>query len=247
MINFVFRALSALFLLLAAMTPAAAGPPYITDDPEPTDFHHWEIYAFDNGTATRDGVGGETGLDFNYGAAPDLQLTAVIPIGYAKDALGDGTANLGNIELAAKYRIIHQEDFGLDVAIFPRVFLPSGSARVGERHVSLLLPLWIGKDFGGWSAFGGGGCEINRGADSQDFCLVGAVVTHRLAPDFALGAEIYHQSADTRGGKATTSVGIGAQYDLSERYHLLGYAGTGIQNADSTNRFTWYGALLIAI
>ena len=64
-------------VLLAA--PAFAGPPFVTDDPQPTDFGHYEIYAFTAGTATRGDIGGTAGIDFNYGAAPDLQLTAVIP------------------------------------------------------------------------------------------------------------------------------------------------------------------------
>ena len=38
------RAVAILFALLLA-TPAWAGPPFLTDDPEPTDLHHWEIYA----------------------------------------------------------------------------------------------------------------------------------------------------------------------------------------------------------
>ncbi|HEV2472203.1 MAG TPA: hypothetical protein VGS41_06025, partial [Chthonomonadales bacterium] len=35
-------------LTLLAAAPAAAaaspGPPYVTDDPEPVDLHHWEVY-----------------------------------------------------------------------------------------------------------------------------------------------------------------------------------------------------------
>ena len=56
-----------------------AGPPYLTDDPEPTDYQHFEIYTFTEGTATRDGTSGEGGIDFNYGGAPNLQLTATVP------------------------------------------------------------------------------------------------------------------------------------------------------------------------
>lgn len=67
------------FLLLVTM-PAYAGPPYLTDDPEPTDVHHYEIYAFGSGTSERDGMDGEAGIDFNYGGAKNLQLTAILPI-----------------------------------------------------------------------------------------------------------------------------------------------------------------------
>jgi hypothetical protein len=231
-------------LLLGIVTPAMAGPPYLTDDPEPTDYRHFEIYAFTDGMATRDGTSGEGGIDFNYGAAPNLQLTATLPAGYSFPAAGPAALSLDNIELAAKYRFLTQDNFGLDVAVFPRVFLPSASPSVGEQHASFLLPLWIEKDWGQWSAFGGGGCEINRGGDSQDFCLMGLVVTRQIVSNLQVGLEIFHQTPDTIGGAATTSVGAGVRYDLNEHYHLLGYLGRGIQNADETDRLNWYTSLL---
>ena len=73
--------------------PAVAGPPFVSDDPEPTPYQHFEIYTFNNGTNARDGTGGEAGIDFNYGATPDLQLTATLPAGYDR-SLGGGT-NIG--------------------------------------------------------------------------------------------------------------------------------------------------------
>jgi hypothetical protein len=231
-------------LLAFTATPSLAGPPYVTDDPEPTDLGHFEIYAFAGGTATRDGSSGAGGIDFNYGAVPDLQLTAVLPLAWDEPNAGPSAVNLGNIELAAKYKFLHQDDVGVDVAFFPRVFLPAGSGDVDERHVSLLLPLWVGRSWDQWSTFGGGGCVLNRGGDSQDFCQVGWVITNQVSPKLQLGAEIYHQSADTRGGRASTGLGVGAIYDLSEHYHLLASAGPGLQNADETGRYLWYAALL---
>jgi hypothetical protein len=152
--------------LAAISFPAKAGPPYLSDDPEPTDYRHFEIYSFSNGVATQEGTNGEAGIDFNYGAAPNLQLSATLPVAYDFAVSGPALGGIGNIELAAKYRFLTQESFGLDVAIFPRVFLPSVSSNVGEQHPSFLLPFWLEKDWGQWSAFGGGGCEINRGGDS---------------------------------------------------------------------------------
>jgi Putative MetA-pathway of phenol degradation len=231
-------------LLLEIMSPAMAGPPYLSDDPEPTDYKHFEIYAFSNGTAMRDGINGEAGIDFNYGAAPNLQLTAVLPAGYSFPATGPSVSSLGNIELAAKYRFLTQESAGLDVAFFPRVLLPSASSVIGERHTSLFLPIWLQKDWGQWSAFGGGGCEINRGGDSQNFCQMGMVITRQITPKLQLGMEVFHQTPDTLGGEATTSIGIGVRYDLDEHLHLLGYLNRGIQNADETDRYNWYASML---
>jgi hypothetical protein len=73
-------------LVLLAPSPALAGPPYVTDDPEPVPLGHWEVYL-----ATQDGgvPGGETGgtaphLEVNYGAAPDLQLHAIVPLAWSR-------------------------------------------------------------------------------------------------------------------------------------------------------------------
>src|SRR5882757_9960335 len=186
-------------LLTLFAEPAVAGPPFVSDDPEPTDTGHFEIYTFDNGTNTRAGTAGEAGIDFNYGAARDLQLTTTLPAGY-NDTVGGGTrVGLGNVELAAKYRFLHQDGFGVDVSVFPRVFLPSGSGTIGDNHASLLLPIWVQKDFGKqWSAFGGGGCTFNE-VRAADFCQAGAVVTYQVLPKLQIGGELFHQTADSQG------------------------------------------------
>jgi hypothetical protein len=227
--------------IIALMRPALAGPPYVADDPEPTDYRHFEIYTFNSGTATRGDVGGATGIDFNYGAAPDLQLTATLPAGFDRAA---GSAGLSNIELAAKYRFLHQDSFGLDVSFFPRIFLPSPTKDVGNGAASLLLPVWVQKDWsGGWSAFGGGGCAVSA-RSAQDYCLTGGVVTYQLLPKLQLGVELFHQTADRNGTPATTSVGLGARYDINDTYHLLGYVRRGIENADETDQYSWYASVL---
>ena len=92
-------------------------------------------------------------------------------------------------------------DLSLDatvVLLTPVVF--ATATRLGARpkpHVyacahlsntaSLLLPVWVQKDWsGGWSAFGGGGCVVS-GRTAQDFCLTGGVVTYQLLPKLQLG------------------------------------------------------------
>ncbi len=235
------------FITIAALglvCPAIAGPPYVSDDPEPTDYKHFEIYTFNNGTAARGDIGGASGLDFNYGAAPDLQLTATIPAGFDRSAVTATSIGLSNIELAAKYRFLHQDLFGLDVSVFPRVFLPSPSRNIGDDTASLLLPVWVQKDWkGGWSAFGGGGCVVSE-RSSRNFCLTGGVVTYQLLPRLQMGVELFHRTADASGTPASSSIGLGARYDINDAYHLLGYVRRGIQNADETDQFSWYASIL---
>lgn len=224
--------------------PAMAGPPYQSDDPEPTDYHHSEIYTFNKGARSRGDLAGASGIDFNYGAASDLQLTATLPAGFDFSSNGMTAFGLSNIELAAKYRFLHQDSFGLDVAVFPRVFLPSGSRSVGDRQASVLLPIWVQRDWGKWSAFGGGGCQISGAGRSHDFCLYGGTVTRQIAPTLQLGVELFHQTADGIGNPATTSLGIGAKYDLNDNIHLLGYAAKNLQSVRTTNQYSWYAAVL---
>ena len=65
----------------AATTPAAAGPPFITDDPEPVDLGHWEVYGFSAATH----VGGDTsGTLGGVGRSQDLRFAAA---GFTNTAL----------------------------------------------------------------------------------------------------------------------------------------------------------------
>ena len=90
-------------ILLAIAGSAWAGPPYQTDDPEPTDLGHWEIYNF----ATLDGRGidydGTAGLDLNYGAANGVQLTATLPLAFSHSPDRGRRSGTGDVELAGKY------------------------------------------------------------------------------------------------------------------------------------------------
>jgi hypothetical protein len=45
-------------VLVVLARPAVAGPPFVSDDPEPTPYHQFEIYTFNSGTNMRDGTGG---------------------------------------------------------------------------------------------------------------------------------------------------------------------------------------------
>jgi hypothetical protein len=234
-----------LLATLAFGATALAGPPFATDDAEPTGPGHYEIYFFAQGAHAAAGHDGAAGVDFNYGAAPDLQLTAVLP--WVWDAAHGESAEggWGNVELAAKYRVAHQEQDGVDAAFFPRVFLPAGDGRVAETHASLLLPLWVQRRWNDtWTTFGGGGCEIHRGGDSRDFCMAGIALTAQVGERLQLGAELYHQTSDTRGGRTSTDIGLGATWDINAHAHLMASAGPGLQNTRSEDRTVWYAALL---
>jgi len=242
------RSKLALLAVFALISPQCwAGPPYASDDPEPTDHGHYEIYFFAQGSGAAAGREGEAGVDFNYGAGENLQLTAVLPLAFDDPAHARSASGAGNVELAAKYRFLHKDDIGWDVAVFPRVFLPSASRGVGDPHLGVLLPLWLQRDFDGWTTFGGGGCELHRGGDARDFCLAGWAVTREVTQGLTLGAELLRQGADTRDGHASTRLGFGATYDLSAHWHLLAAAGPGLERPAETGRYAWYVSLQLTL
>jgi hypothetical protein len=213
-------------------TAAAAGPPYASDDPEPTDLGHWEIYAFAAGTGSRGVFEGATGLDLNYGPAPDIQLTATLPIAFAHD--GGTSAGIGDLEAGVKYRFFHRDAAGVAIAVFPRIILPTAGRRFGTGQVRLLLPVWAQKDFGRWSLFGGGGYTINPGAGNRDFWQSGVALTRTITERLSLGAEITHQDAEEAGGHATTALGVGGIYRLGGPFSLLFSGGPAFEHRGAT-------------
>jgi hypothetical protein len=64
--------LALIVLWWLALTAANAGPPYRTDDPEPTPLGHYEFYTFSTGTVVRDDTSGSLpALELNYGLIPN--------------------------------------------------------------------------------------------------------------------------------------------------------------------------------
>ncbi len=227
----------------AAMGAAVAGPPYVTDDPVPTDRGNWEIYHFAAGTKA-DGVrSGEAGIDLNYGAAEDLQLTLVLPLAYQQDPRT--RVGMGTVELAGKYRFLHAREGGAapDVAFFPRLFVASAADGLGPRRTQLLLPVWVGRDLGAWSLFGGGGYEFNPGDGTRDYWTGGIALTRVLTPAMTLGAEFYGRSADAVGGRSLVAANLGLTLALAPHWSLLASLGPGLQHARSEGQYGFYLAL----
>ena len=183
-------------------------------------------------------------VHINYGGAANLQLTTVLPAAFSGPNIGQRVTGFGDVELAAKYKFLRQDEFGLDVAIFPRAFLPPHSdPALGSKHAALFIPLFAQKGWENWSIFGGGGCTINRGGRSRDFCQMSLVTAYRIVPELQLGVEVRHQTPDQEGAMPSTGLGFGAIYDLGARYHLMAWVGHEIQNANSTDQVSWYAAL----
>ena len=231
----------AALILAGAPAPLWAGPPYLTDDPAPTETGTWEIYGFTAGEGRGSNLDDETGLDLNYGPWKGVQLTATLPLGLSHDRLEGWRIGTGDLELAVKYRFFYDEKHGLSAAVFPRVFLPTSTIASGER-TQLLLPIWLGKDFaGGTSLFGGGAYQINPGRGNRNFWQAAVALTHDVSKTLNVGAEVTRQGPDAVGGTPQTHAGVGAIVQLSKHEALL-FSG-GPTWADGGTGYHFYGAL----
>jgi hypothetical protein len=127
-IRFPFAVVAVTTALFSA--PAQAGPPYTTDDPEPVEYQHWEVYLATQHEVTRDGATGTAPhVEVNYGAVPNLQLHVIAPLAYAHANGGDTTYGAGDIELGAKFRFIQEGEAVPMVGTFPLLELPVEAQR----------------------------------------------------------------------------------------------------------------------
>lgn len=226
--------LTAAAIALAALpaSPARAGPPFVTDDPEPTDLKHWEIYNFVSGTREFGADALDGGVDLNYGGARDLQLTATLPLHVESGAPLDS----GSVELAVKYRFAHQapDRISADIALFPRVILPTAR---GARRAQVLLPIWLQRDFGKWSLFGGAGYTLNPGPDQRNYWQQGLVLTRQMRPGLQLGLEYYGQARTSVDDRPVHGANLAAIVHIHGPFSWLVSAGKGL-NRPQTIAYT---------
>ncbi len=126
-------ALSALlFVLLFFLFPALAGPPFLTDDPEPVEYEHWEIYVASISQEEHGGVSiTAPHIEINYGAVPNFQLHLIAPIEYVKTSGLPSHYGYGDTELGFKWRFYNDEETKFMVGTFPLLELPTGAESKG--------------------------------------------------------------------------------------------------------------------
>jgi hypothetical protein len=249
-------------VLLAILFPATvlAGPPFLTDDPEPVDYGHWEINNYTSSVFARGtSYTVAPGSDINYGVLPNVQAHVNVAFA-ASTTSGIGTSyGPADLELGVKYRFVETkpDDWWPQIAIYPFLDLPSGDASrgLGTGSVHAFLPVWVQKDFGEWTTYGGGGYWMNPGPGNRDYWFTGWTLLRQVTESLQFGGEIYHQTRSTLsapgssgfpiGTKDTTGVNLGGTYDFDTTYHLLFSAGTGLQNATRSNDFSYYIALRV--
>lgn len=232
--------------LLLASTSARAGPPFVTDDPGTLPDLHGEAYLFSSGTRSA----GETDLDaapgveVNFSFLPDTFAHVVVPLAYAHPSNGRAAYGLGDVELGFKWQFIHQSRVVPAVATFPFVELPTGDhdRDLGNGCAQVYLPLWLQKDFGPWTTYGGGGYWINPGAGNRNWWFAGWLVQRQLGSALYLGAELLYASPPTTADRWSLAFNAGGGVTIAGPYQILFSAGRNLIDP-SANQVSYYFAL----
>ena len=239
----------ALAVLVPGAAPRAlAGPPFFTDDPEPVEPGHGELYLATQDVWARDLWSGTLPhVEFNYGPIEDVQLHVIAPLTYDQpDDTHTMQYGYGDTELGVKWRPIHEDELFQgcpQIGVFPLVELPSGdrSRGLGNGAIQVFLPIWLQKSWGDeklpWTTYGGGGYWFSKGTGNQDYVFLGWELQKQITEKLTLGGELFTATPDTVAGKQRTGFNLGGIYDFTEHYHLLFSAGRDFQGP---NLLTFY-------
>jgi len=212
--------------LLLAIHLARAGPPFVTDDPEPPPPGGWEI----NVPFVLERASGSTEIDaplfdLNYGL-PDIQLKLEVPIKIVHED-SNGT---GDLLIGVKWRFFNSEKSQVQLGVYPQMLLPTGNhARgLGEGRTAFVLPLVAQKSWDKWTLYGNVGFWWKTAAEARNYVYAGAVLERDINERLTLGAELFGNSPKERGGRSDVAFNLGGSWKLSTHVNLLFAAGRDI-------------------
>lgn len=228
--------------LIFVANPAWCGPPFVTDDPEPVEYRHHEMYIASEQSNTQSGKIVTPLVEYNYGALPDLQLSITVPYVFYSPTGQMKQRGMGDLVLGTKYRFLQETDSQPMMAFYPVVVTPSGDANkgLGNGGTQIFLPVWIQKKWGDWQSYGGGGYWINRAPGSGNHWYFGLALQYNISERFTLGSEVFHQTDQLPVDNASTGFSLGGIYNLDRYNALLLSVGRGLSDISAQNMFSSY-------
>ena len=160
-------------------------------------------------------LGNSTMASFPTGNSISLRRRRSIALQVAPRSLATATPNSASNIVSSKRttRVYGRWSAFFRLSNFQREIRGSG---LGAGHVRVYLPVWLQKSFGDWTTYGGGGYWINHGGGTMDqnYWFFGWLLQKKVTDKLVIGGEIFHQTADTIGGK-TARGSISVPYTIS--------------------------------
>jgi len=237
------RLLAVVVFSLSFPAIAFAAPPYITDDPEPVEYQHWEVY-FGSLFIKQPDAWTSTAphLEVDYGPLQNVQLELIAPLTFYAPSQGSTSYGYGDTQLGIKYRFVQEGEWIPQVATYPQMLVPTGShaRNLGSGHLQTFIPIWLQKSMGNWIGYGGGGYWINPGAHNRDWWFSGLVIQRQVLPNLTPGMEIFHGTTQVVGGPSETGINLGLIWDLSDTQHIVLSAGPAIEGSNQLQGYFAY-------
>jgi hypothetical protein len=215
---------------LLVVNLAQAGPPFVTDDPEPPPPGSWEI----NVPFILERSPGMTEMnaplfDFNYGL-PDVQLKLEFPIEIVHEDAKGTAAGAGDLLLGVKWRFFNNEQAQFQLGTYPQLLLPTGNrARgLGEGRAAFVFPLLAQKNWNNWTLYGNVGFWWQTAAEERNYAYAGAVLEREINERLTLGVELFGNSPKERGSRSDVAFNVGGTWNLSKHVNLLFTGGRDI-------------------
>lgn len=239
------KKLALLFCFVALIAPlrAVAGPPFDTDDPDPTDYRNYEIYF--GATTHRDGPTSTSELPFlevNYGLMPNVQFS--VHVGDAEQTAADAAPAYGyeDSQMGLKVRFIQETARSPQVSFYPQITFPTGGPALGAGHGTLFLPVWAQKTVGKVTLFGGGGYDFDRDATGTGDWQAGVAATEPVGPDDTIGMEFTRTTP--HDAYQQSDVGFGYIHSIGSLHALLFSVGRSFGPQPHYRGYAAYGWFL---
>lgn len=208
----------------------AAGPPFVTDDPEPPPPGGWEI----NVPFILEHTPGTTEMDaplfdLNYGL-PEIQLKLEIPVKVVEENDTGTSAGAGDMLLGIKWRFWNNEHSQFQLGTYPQLLVPTGdhTRGLGQGQPAYLLPLLAQKSWDKWTLYANVGYWWQTGPEERNYLYAGAVLEREINERLTVGAELFGNSPKAQGGRSEIAFNLGGIWKLNGHVNLLFTGGRDI-------------------
>ena len=215
-------------MAVLAHSSARAGPPFVTNDPDPPEVGQWEINLPWTLKRSQDGsLSGEIiTFDPNYGYDRFTQLSIELPVPYSGSEEGGFSTGIGDALLEYKRR------FGTDpyagyFGINPQLTLPTGDKErgLGAGRGTVQIPLLYQKKWGEMVFYSDLRYKWRAGEEGKSFWFLGFAVEQQVSAGLKLGAEVFGTTPQASGDNHNASFNVGFKHSLAPGQVLMISAG----------------------
>ncbi len=225
-------AISLGIVLLAFIQYCVAGPPFLTDDPEPVPFRHWEYYISSMNTFQAHTWSGTLPHgEVNYGLFRNMQVHLLLPVNYVYLQHDEVKFGYADTELGIKYCFLQETASRPQIGTFPIFEIPTvKNNEFSDGNVKIFIPVWAQKSWNKFTTYGGIGYWINPGTNNKNSVFAGWELQYDFSQVVTLGGEFYFQSADAADSKPVAAFNIGGSLNASQKTHFIFSFGHSMVN-----------------